>query len=302
MLETWLVLGFVGSVLVGLGWATHRLLRNQTRWVRYSAAGAVPMAVAATLAWSLLNFTWLEAPPAEHASTPPQASPTQPAFLPPAKDGDLVCCGAVGPPLSPPKPPAGGGAGSSPRDGGALDLAQLIRAQVAELVPGQIVFNPPTKMRVGDPEQVTVRISRTLTESRIKENLQGRGVPQVEQIEVGTFMRVRLFGSGFEVMTKSDENQAVPEDHFAEWLFDVLPLEAGPEKLELQVAVRFKLPKSEEVTELPVLSREISVQVNYWWDIQRFLSKNWKWFFSGIGAVVVGVVGYLGKRWIERRS
>jgi hypothetical protein len=141
-----------------------------------------------------------------------------------------------------------------------------------------------------------------LTESRIKENLQGRGVPQVEQIEVGTFMRVRLFGSGFEVMTKSDENQAVPEDHFAEWLFDVLPLEAGPEKLELQVAVRFKLPKSEEVTELPVLSREISVQVNYWWDIQRFLSKNWKWFFSGIGAVVVGVVGYLGKRWIERRS
>jgi hypothetical protein len=170
---------------------------------------------------------------------------------------------------------------------------------VAHLVPGSVVFNPPSKMRVGAAEDVTVRITRSATEAAIKQNLQGRGLPQVEKIQVGNFMRVRLFGDGFKVTTHSDENQAVPEQLFAEWLFTVIPQSAGDRTLDLQVAVRFKLPNSEEVTELPVLTREIAVQVNTWWSVKQFISENWKWFLSGIGGVVVAVGGYFGKRRIE---
>lgn len=182
----------------------------------------------------------------------------------------------------------------------AFDPAQYIRQQVAELVPGRIEFNPPTNMRVGVKEPITVRISRSETEDAIKQNLQGRGVPQVENIRVGTFMRVRLAGDGFTVTTRSDENQAVPDRQFAEWLFDVLPVSAGNKVLNLQVSVRFKLPNSEEVTELPVLARNIAVEVNTWWNVEQSIAQNLKWLLGGVATVVASIIGYFAKRWFEK--
>jgi hypothetical protein len=252
-------LAFLVFTLVAIGWGTHRLLRNRSKWVSYGAAIAAPTIVVVMISM-LGTLTFLGTPPA-----PP---------LPPA-------------PAPPPPPPD------------HFDPASYIREQVAHLVPGSVVFKPPIKMRVGEGEDVTVRISRSATEAAIKQNLQGRGLPQVENIQVGNFMRVRLFGDGFKVTTHSDENQAVPEQLFAEWLFTVIPQSAGERMLDLQVAVRFKLPNSEEVTELPVLTREIAVEVNTWWTAKQFISENWKWFLSGIGGVVVADAGYFGKRWIE---
>ncbi len=255
--------------LVVVSWAAQRLLRDRSFWLRYGVAIVAPaglmLVVISFSFWGPLSLSVPPRPPA-----------------PPA-------------PAAPSKPAAPGAISNS-----QFDPAAFIQEQVRKLVPGSILFNPPTRMRVGEPERITVRISRSGLEGAIKSDLQGRGVPRIEQIQVGTFMRVRLFGGGFEVTTHSDENQAVPEQGFAEWLFSVKPLSAGRRILDLQVAVRFELPNREEVTELPVLSREIAVEVNTWWSVKQLVSENWKWFLSGIGSVVVFIVGYFGKRWIER--
>jgi hypothetical protein len=253
-------LAFLVFTLVAIGWGTHRLLHNRPKWVSYGAAIAAPAILVVMI--SVVTLT-----PGSRAPGRPETSH---------------------PPPAPPPPPAK-----------QFDPASYVREQVVHLVPGSVLFNPPSKMRVGEAEEVTVRISRSATEAAIKQNLQGRGLPQVENIQVGNFMRVRLFGDGFKVTTHSDENQAVPEQLFAEWLFTVMPQSAGERMLDLQVAVRFKLPNSEEVTELPVLTREIAVAVDTWWSAKQFISENWKWFLSGIGGVVVAVGGYFGKRWIE---
>ena len=251
--------------LAVVGWAAQRLLRHRPFWLRHGATIAAPaVLVLVAIFYSLLTPLSVPVPPAP----PPAATEAQPT-VPQATD------------IRP------------------FDPAAYIEEQVRKLVPGSILFNPPTRMRVGQTERVTVRISRSGAEGAIRSGLQGRGVPQVEQIQVGTFVRVRLFGDEFEVTTHSDENQAVPEQQFAEWLFTVKPLSAGKRALDLQVAVRFKLPNSEEVTELPVLSREIAVEVNTWWSLKQFVLENWKWFLGGIGSVVVAVGGYFGKRWIE---
>jgi len=147
---------------------------------------------------------------------------------------------------------------------------------------------------------MTIRISRNLAEDAIKKGLQGAGTPQIENIEVGTFMRARLFGEGFEITTRSDEAQTIPDNHFAEWDYDVLPTKAGKLTLTLAVAIRYKLPGSDEITDLPVLTRQIAVEVNRWWTIKRFIADNWQYFLGGIGTVFLGIVGYLLKRWWER--
>ena len=64
------------------------------------------------------------------------------------------------------------------------------------------------------------------------------------------------------------------------------------------MAVRFKLPGSDEVTDLPVLTRSIAVQVDDWWRAKEIFAENWQWFLGGIGSVLVGVVVFFGKRWL----
>jgi len=157
-------------------------------------------------------------------------------------------------------------------------------------------------MRVGRGETVTVRISRQALQAAIYTGLQGRGVPQTEQLVTGAFMRVNLFGSGFTVTARSNSDQFVPATGFAEWLFDVLPVSGGEQTLTLQVAVRYKLPGGEEVTYQPVLTRDIAVEVDYWWQLSQFVSDNWQYFASGAGGLVLAVGGFFGKRWFDARD
>jgi len=102
-------------------------------------------------------------------------------------------------------------------------------------------------------------------------------------------MRARLYGHGFEIGSKSDEVQVVPDNGFAEWVYDVTPLEAGTKSITLQISLRYKLPGSDEITNLPVMTRQISVQVNPWWTAKRFMTDNWQWFFGGFGSLMMAV-------------
>ena len=179
--------------------------------------------------------------------------------------------------------------------------AEIVRGQISEIFPGLVIFNPPPEMTVGNLEQVTVRVTRDLGEAQIKKGLQGRGDPQIENIEVGTFMSARLFGDGFDITSHSDKGQVILDKHFAEWNFELLPLEPGKKTLHLQIAIRFKLQNDEETTDLPVLNREITVQVNRWWAVRHFATNNWQWFLGGFGTLLMGVGGYFGRRWFDQK-
>ena len=172
---------------------------------------------------------------------------------------------------------------------GPPNLHVLVRDELEKLSPGRVLFNPPTEMRQGDKERVEVRITKDM-DADLKAGLTGRGVPEVEIINVNTFMSVRMFGDGFEVTPKSDEEQFVGEADYTEWLFDVLPVESGRKILELLVTVRIKLPDGQEVRNLPVKHRKINVEVDPWWVIKRFVSAHWKWFLGGIAGAVAVVI------------
>jgi hypothetical protein len=253
----------------GIAWLTDWLLSGRSRLVRI--VGALGCPVIANALFFAAFIAYLSNGPAYWSST----------IEPRATDDSI----SIRPNIS-------------PKD----DPAAILRSQVSEIGPGLVVFNPPPQMTVGHHELITVRIMRGLIDKFAKQPLEGRGTSQSEQIKVGSFMRVRLFGEAFEVKTHSDEAQAVADNDFAEWLYDVLPTKSGDRTLTLQIAIRYKLPSSEEITNLPVLTRDISVEVNPWWTVSTFLSDNWQWFFGGVGGLVLSVGGFFGKRWFEKRS
>jgi hypothetical protein len=270
----------------GLAWSTNWLLRCRARPVRIVGAVGLPIAINALLLFALI----VQSPPHRSLTASGERESGPALSLPqigPRRSAPRI---SVTPfrPSTPPVPPA--------------DAAAIVRSQIDQLLPGLVVFNPPTKMVVGIQEKVTVRIARGLAESTIKQRLEGRGVPQIVQVKVGTFMRVRLFGDGFNVSTHSDEAQAIADNDLAEWLYDVLPIESGKKTLTLQIAVRFKLGSSEEITNLPVLTRAIEVQVNPWWSTKTFVADNWQWFFGGVGGILASIGGFFGKRLLARHG
>lgn len=207
-----------------------------------------------------------------------------------------------------PLPPDHSAGVSAPADrgpassSGPQSISDILKAQVDSVSQGEIVFNPPTEMTTGKNEVVTVRISRRTLESKILADLAGSGVVQHEDIQVGEFMAVAMDGDGFVVASKSKTNQFVPPSGFAEWVFNVRPIQAGDQDLLLEASIRYKVGASEEETELPVLTRHIRVKVDPAWEVGFYFEKaeGWKWLLEIFGTAMTGVAGFFAERWFKR--
>jgi hypothetical protein len=155
--------------------------------------------------------------------------------------------------------------------------------------PGLLTFNPPAEMIQGRSERVEVGIARSpeLREA-LASGLRGRGKPQFEEVSTSPFMGVELKGTSFEVTSFSPLEQLVAP--LARWEFDVRPCRAGYQTLTLCVSLRVDSPA---VTggriAIPVLEREIRIQVDIGFSTRRFLSSNWQWLI----ATIVGLGGAL---------
>ena len=165
------------------------------------------------------------------------------------------------------------------------DLSEIVEDELKKLAPGQILFNPPKKMRVGVRERVEVRISKNITED-LSNGLKGRGEPQIENVEVGDFMKVSLTGDNFDIKPLSEEDQVVPDEDFTMWEYDVIPNKFGNQILQLEIIVRIKIPGGEEYYCHPVLERDINVKVNPIYSITHL---DWKWII-GIVIVIIGLI------------
>jgi hypothetical protein len=140
-------------------------------------------------------------------------------------------------------------------------------------------------MQIGKRETVKVRISGSLAVSPkdLAKDIKVEGNIEREEIQVGSFMSVRLTGPAFKIVSISHEGQFVPDDRFAEWQWNVTPQESGQQILYLTVTVRLKVPPfGEEVMDFPVFEKNINVAVSRIFATKRFLREHWQWIATAI--------------------
>jgi len=172
------------------------------------------------------------------------------------------------------------------------DLALLVQTEFARLAAGHILYNPPEEMRVGELERVAVRITRGMTETLMVETVRGRGEPVVEQLPVSTFMKVRLIGDAFAITSLSSEEQFVVEDSYTEWMWDVIPLRGGEQKLTILVTARVLLSGfPAEQRDLSAVERQIRVYVNPVWSIEYFVRENRAVLISAVFIPLITAIG-----------
>ncbi|HEX4425295.1 MAG TPA: hypothetical protein VH079_07835 [Terriglobales bacterium] len=95
----------------------------------------------------------------------------------------------------------------------------------------------------------------------------------------------------------TNDEQAVSDDDFTTWSWNVQPLESGQQKLFLDVAMRFKVPGSkDEVKFIPTLNRVVDVRVDRVFAAKHFVGQEWKWIFGTMGGIIVFLAGLTWKK------
>jgi hypothetical protein len=173
----------------------------------------------------------------------------------------------------------------------------VVQRELDKLVPGLIAYNPPTRMTVDEPERVEVRVSMDVS-APITAALKGVGAPTVESIPVSYWMKVRLVGDTFDILALSSEEQVVPDRGFAEWDWNVTPTKSGQRMLSLIVTALVKAQGAEGTKDLPIIEREIHVDVTAGSMFGAFFRDNRGWVYP---AVLVPLAAAL-VRWLWQRQ
>jgi hypothetical protein len=215
--------------------------------------------------------------PAAPTEEPSAPEPTEEEVLPPTES-------APEPTEAPPPTP--------------VSPAVAVQNELDRLVAGRILYNPPTEMTVGRTERVEVRIG-TDAAAPLAAGLKGAGEPVVEAIQVTCFMKVRLVGDAFEIVSFSSEEQIVSAQGYTEWAFDVTPARSGTRSLTLIVTAVVKATGAEGEKDLPIIERQIRIKVNPGYVLSSFFVDNQRWIYP---VVLVPLLAALGRwLWARRR-
>jgi hypothetical protein len=218
----------------------------------------------------------------------------------------------------PPTPSMVGTTSSSPAKKGArklhhsddsesasTDPDEALQNAVDSLPVGQVVFNHPSEMKMGEAKEVQVRISRDVAADISKgltmPGLADRGqTTEHQQIKISTSMKVQLHGEPyFDVKPLTDEEQLIDKTGFTEWKFTVIPLQGGRWPLHLTVTAVVHAADREKVKNLEVLDEQVTVQVSTLEVVESFIGNNWQWL---IGTVLIPVGAWLLPRLKKRKS
>lgn len=188
----------------------------------------------------------------------------------------------------------------------ALTAAEIVEAELARLNPGRMLFNPPNTMTVGERQRVELRITREFFDpdsagaDPLLEELQGTGTPQIDPVQVGTFMRAELTGENFTIEALNNADQSIGPTGFTEWAWDVTPQWHGEQTLRLVVTVRVRVGEAEEVRDFPVEERLVTVAVNPVYTVATIGRSYWQFFLVAL-VLLVGVL-LSTRMWGNRRA
>jgi serine/threonine protein kinase len=150
---------------------------------------------------------------------------------------------------------------------------------------GSILWNPPSRMKVGRRERLEVRVGDVdVAEKILCAGLRGKGIPLIDRLEVAPLMRVVLIADStdFSILVLGNADQYVRSGEVARWDFDVTPLRSGRRLLRVLASMRVKVEGKDEIVDLPSFEREVEVAVAPFRATGRFCAQNWKWIAGTI--------------------
>jgi hypothetical protein len=186
-------------------------------------------------------------------------------------------------------PPAKKPAPQAPSPGGPRLSALMARDELEKLSKERLVFNAPDQMTAGVHERIEAHVAENLPEDFVA-RLKALGITDPDDILLGSSMRARLAGDGFDIAQLGDDEKPVSGEGSTPWVWDVAPVRAGAQTLLLTVTIKVKIPgNGDERKELPAFTKPVTVAPSPLYSTVRFIRARWPWFIGVIFAVALAV-------------
>jgi hypothetical protein len=216
---------------------------------------------------------------------PPRATPGVPTI-----PGVTRPPPTAGPPVGSGEPPPLAGGTASPEPEPEHALLDEIDRYLEQLDLGNLAFNAPERMLMGETTEMRLLLSPTLAIDELQQKLADLpGVLQGEAIRVAPRMEAVLSGQNFRITAITPALQAVSRGEPTEWRWEVSPTTPGDHRLHLALNARV----TDTARTLRTFDRTIQVNVTAGQRLSSFVGNNWKWLWT---TALVPLAGWLWQR------
>jgi hypothetical protein len=153
---------------------------------------------------------------------------------------------------------------------------------------GNIAFNSPEEMNVGETETIKLILSGNQSIQKIKAILKkDLGVKyQIlgGNVKISELMKADLNASesDFKIEYLSEKEQAISTTESTEWIWKVTPKKAGKKDIHLRLSAIIKISDSTSQRNVKTFDKYINVKVTTTKMVSMFISDNWQWLWTTI--------------------
>lgn len=170
---------------------------------------------------------------------------------------------------------------------------------IEKLEFGNIAFNTPSTLSLGDSEVIQLLLSQQLSIEELQQKIRAKGKTEGHRIRVSNKMEARLSGSGFKIEAILPEVQAVAASNNTEWKWKIEATKGGNQELHLTLSALLYLDDQPTPYVIRTFERTINVRVTLLRRISSFVAGNWQWLWT---AVLIPVAGWIIHKRKRRRS
>jgi hypothetical protein len=150
-----------------------------------------------------------------------------------------------------------------------------------ELARGNIAFNVPDAMNLGDIETIVLLVSPALPVGTLQRMIEEKGTIEGHQgIRLSETMQARLIGNGVTPITP--EEQAVSGQEPTRWEWQVRAVDQNVQLLHLSLNAILRIEGESVPRTVQTFRKEIRVRVTPGQRVATFLKGNWQWLWATI--------------------
>lgn len=170
---------------------------------------------------------------------------------------------------------------------GLIDFTALVRHELRNLEMGNIRFESPEDVRVGEPVRLEMMVTQNIVES-ITKALNDAPHSKITTLRIGACISVSLQADCFTVIPLSPPEQRLAPGVTLHWAWEATPLKKGMHALGLDIALQLNAAGSEERRTSTWRDGHIEVAGNLYFVIKTFLRQRWKAALPASLAVLAG--------------
>ncbi|HYG11587.1 MAG TPA: hypothetical protein VD835_16690, partial [Pyrinomonadaceae bacterium] len=177
-----------------------------------------------------------------------------------------------------------------------------VDAYLDSLPLGEVAFNTPEKMRLGQTVNVELKLGGAHLVGQLEELIKEEGRVETHRVKVASVMEARLVGTGFEIATATPPEQVVSESKPTEWEWQVKATREGTQRLHLTLNAVVFVDGKERRRKTETFKKDILVEVTPGSRIAAFFYDNVGWIVPVLLLPFIGKLGLHLRKVLRRRG